>query len=103
MRRFAIILLSPALALSLAANGLLGYVAYRAQKEYRALATQFVKVKADLAKAKGPGAQDPGPKPAPSAQAAAEQAQASPASAPAAVPAAGVNANLIVDHLDRSC
>lgn len=51
MRRFLSYILAALLALSLAGNGALVWVAWRAQQEYRALARQFVKAKQDLAKA----------------------------------------------------
>jgi hypothetical protein len=83
MRRFMIGALAVALLLSLAANGLLGLAAYRAQKEYRALATQFVKVKADLTRARAAQTTAPAAGPpvqaAPSAVAAAAQAAQPPA------------------------
>lgn len=51
MRRILPIVLAVLLTFSLAGNGVLGYVAWRAQGEYRALARQFVKVKQEATRA----------------------------------------------------
>lgn len=83
MRRYGMIALSALLFLSLAGNAALGWAAWTAQKEYRALAKLFVKTKQELAAAKD----TPTPKPA-----AAEQPFATPpvilppVAAPAATP-----------------
>lgn len=51
MRRFLPWAFRGVLVLSLAANGVLGWAAWRAQAEYRALARQFVRVKQEAARA----------------------------------------------------
>ncbi len=62
------------LVLSVAGNGLLGWVLWRGQQEYRALARQFVKAKQDLAKAEHTASMAPSPGAQP-----AQPAQATPA------------------------
>lgn len=86
MRRLGLIALITLLVLSLAGNALLGWAAWTAQKEYRALTKQFVKAKQDLAAAKAA--------PIATAAAPASKAASSPAPPPATQPAAAYTAPL---------
>jgi 3-oxoacyl-ACP reductase-like protein len=84
-RRLGLILLVAVLGLSLAANALLGYAAWRLQGEYRTLAKQFVKTKQELAQARStPGAAPAAARPEPAPNPAAVPAAAPAAAAPAA-------------------
>jgi hypothetical protein len=80
VRRVGLILLAALLCLSLAGNALLGWVAWTAQKEYRALARQFVKTKQELTAAQAKGSAPSAAQPAPAT------ATAPPAAAPASAP-----------------
>lgn len=83
MRRLVLIAAVTLLVLSLTANAVLGWATWTSQKEYRALAKQFVKAKQDLAAAQKAAA-------TPSAAVAPAAAKAAPAvNAPAPAAASG--------------
>lgn len=88
MRRFLMVALGVCLALSLAGNALLGWVSWQSQKEYRALAGQFVKTKAELNKLRAQAQAQAQAQPQPVAAAQPKPAQAEAAKPVAAAPAA---------------
>jgi hypothetical protein len=83
VRRVGLILLTALLCLSLAGNALLGWIAWTTQKEYRALARQYVKTKQDLAAAQAKGGAPSSTSPATSTPAVAAPATAAAQPAPA--------------------